>query len=206
MGNLVRTRAAMVAAGFDYGALEPKTANRVRSAAQRIRDRLKRTVENMIAAGNELRKIKDNLPHGQWGPWLKAEFGWSDRTALGLMEVAELFGSKNAIISDLAITPSAAYLLAAPSTPFEARQALLDRAAAGEKITATLAREIIGAARKGATGNRKILAADVLWQRFAKKLESFIAGCNAKDLPGLQVKLRRFADELENRIRKEQGT
>ena len=92
----------------------------------RIRERIKKTVEGIIEVGNELLAVKDALPHGQFLPWLRAEFGWSERSAQNFMSVAEQF--KSAKIADLPIQPSAAYLLAAPSVPDEAREKAVEKA------------------------------------------------------------------------------
>ena len=51
--------------------------------------------------------MKNALPHGRFGPWLKAEFGWTERTAQNFMNVAGQFGSKTEMISDLLILPTA---------------------------------------------------------------------------------------------------
>jgi hypothetical protein len=65
--------------GFNYDLLETKVADKVRASADRIRERINKTVEDIIAVGNDLLAVKDSLEHGQFGPWLKAEFGWSER-------------------------------------------------------------------------------------------------------------------------------
>ena len=85
----------------------------------------------------------------------------------------EHFGLKTEMISDLAITPTAAYLLAAPSAPFDARQAALDRAKFGETITPVVAKEILGAARKNYARNAKAAPADKLRQRLGNVLHRF---------------------------------
>jgi hypothetical protein len=81
-------------------------------------------LEDVIAVGDELLAAKARLPYGRFGPWLQAEFGWTERTARHFMAVAERFGPKAEIISELAIAPTAAYLLAAPSTPDNERTLL----------------------------------------------------------------------------------
>jgi hypothetical protein len=133
---------------FDYRALKPAQAEKLRVTAKGIRDKINKSLRGLIEAGQGLVAVKDLLPHGQFGPWLEAEFGWSDRTARRLMEVAVLFGSKTDILSDLAIPPTSLYLLAAPSTPFEARQTAIDRAQAGERITPAIVNEILASIRK----------------------------------------------------------
>jgi hypothetical protein len=72
---------------FSYDLLETKVAEKVRSSADRIRERVKKTVEDIIEVGNDLLAVKEALEHGQFGPWLKAEFGWSERTAQNVMSV-----------------------------------------------------------------------------------------------------------------------
>lgn len=102
-------------ATFDYSALPVETALELRMSAERVRMRLKRSAEDIIAIGQELTEAKERLPHGQFLPWIAVEFEMTDRTALNFMRVAERFGSKSEIISDLPVT--AIYALAAPSTP-----------------------------------------------------------------------------------------
>jgi hypothetical protein len=193
----IKTELVQLLPGFDYTTLEGKTADQARSAAKRIRDRVRRTIEDVIEIGRTLLTVKDALPHGQFRPWLLHEFGWAERTARNFMAVAEQFGSKSASIADLAITPTAAYLLAAPSTPFEARQAALDRAAAGETITATIAQEIVCATRKRPQQQGKPLPAHKLLLRLARVLGRFRDRWNPRDLPDLAHQLRGFADELD---------
>jgi len=192
-----KTELVAVMAGFDYALLDSKIAQQVRSAANRIRERVKRTMEDLIAVGQALLTVKEALPHGQFGPWMLAEFGWSDRTARNFMEVAEVFGPKSEIISDLAIAPTAAYLLAAPSASFEARQAALDRAASGETITVAVAKEILGAARHKASRKGKTVTAGKLCLRLTKVLDRFRERWDAKELSELARQLREFADGLD---------
>jgi len=182
---------------FDYSLLSPKKAANIQRSANRIRGKVKCTIEDIITIGQELLLVKEELPHGQFGPWLLLEFGWVDRTARNFMAVAEQFGPKTEMISDLAISPTAAYLLASASTPWEARQTALDRAIAGEQITASVARELIGVKRKTIGRNRKVLSADEMCDRVEKVLSRIIMQCNPKHLSILFDKLRAFAKEKE---------
>jgi hypothetical protein len=185
----------VIEAGFDYAPLQPKTAEKVREAAQRIRETVKRTIEDIIAVGNDLLSVKESLDHGQFLPWLRAEFGWTERTARNFMAVAEQFGPKSEMISDLKIAPTAAYLLAAPSAPDEARQKAVERAEAGEHITPKLAKEILAKERKKTP--RKKRGGQQLDDHLAKVLNRLREGWSQKDLGGLAEKLREFADSLE---------
>jgi len=52
---------------------------------------------------------KEELPHGEFGDWLEFYFGWSQRSAQRMIQVAEQF--KNDNLSHLPIDTSALYLL-----------------------------------------------------------------------------------------------
>jgi hypothetical protein len=81
-------RGELVVVGFNYDQLETKVADKVRNAADRIRERIKKTVEDISEVRNDLLAVKEALPHGQFLPWLRAEFGWSERSAQNFMGVA----------------------------------------------------------------------------------------------------------------------
>jgi hypothetical protein len=132
--------------GFDYSPLDIAVAKKVQSPAETFRKQVRSTLESAIQIGKELLAVKETLPHGQFLPWLKAEFGWAERTATNFIAVADQFG-KSAIIADLPIQPTAAYLLAAPAVPDEVREAAIEKAKAGEQITVT-AKEIVTEAKK----------------------------------------------------------
>jgi hypothetical protein len=182
---------------FDYSPLEAKTAEKVQASAERIREAVKRTIEDIIAVGAELLSVKEKLPHGQFGPWLRAEFGWTERTARNFMAVAEQFGPKTEMISDLQIEPTAAYLLAAPSAPDEAREAAVERAQAGERITARVAKKILAEERKKPGRRRRRASTQKLGERLERLLARLRDQWNQKELGELAQKLREFADSLE---------
>ena len=62
----------LVVVGFNYDLLEAKVAEQVHSSADRIRAKVKKTVEDIIDVGNDLLAVKAALPHGNFGPWLPA--------------------------------------------------------------------------------------------------------------------------------------
>jgi hypothetical protein len=184
-----------VVVGFNYDVLEAKVAEQVRSSADRIRERVKKTVEDIIEVGNDLLAVKEALEHGHFGPWLKAEFGWSERTAQNFMSVPERF--KNAKTADLPIQPSAAYFWAAPSVPDEARQVAIEKAEAGEEITFATAKEIVAEAkRKRRPRKQKAVPADKLGVRLIKMLRRYQERWPG-ELSELARQLREFADALE---------
>jgi hypothetical protein len=191
-----QVKGELVVVGFNYDLLESKVAEQARSSADRIRAKVKKTVEDIIEVGNDLLAVKEALPHGQFGPWLKAEFGWTERTAQNFMAVAGAFGTKTEIISVLTIQPTAAYLLAAPSAPDEARQTAIQRAEAGEQITTAVAKEILAEARHKRP-SRKRLPSDQLGLRLVSVLERYRKRWNPQELPELARQLRAFADALD---------
>jgi hypothetical protein len=190
-------RASLVVIGFNYDQLEIKLADKVRTAADRIWERVKKTVEDIIEVGNDLLAIKEALDHGQFLPWLKAEFGWSERTAQNFMRVAEQF--KSAKIADLPIQPSAAYYLAAPSVPDDARQKAVEKAEAGEEITFATAREIVAETRKKKHPRKhKTIPPDILAGRLVTVLERYRDRWDPKVMTELARRLREFADSLDS--------
>jgi len=74
-----------------------------------------------------MRLIWLKLPRPPATPWLDREFGWKERTAQNFIQVFE--ASKSVNFTDLDLPVSSLYLLAAPSTPETARDAVLASAA-----------------------------------------------------------------------------
>ncbi|WP_420628626.1 DUF3102 domain-containing protein [Candidatus Leptofilum sp.] len=120
-------------ATFDYNQLENNGQSFILKRTQEIRQLMKRSAEDIVIIGLKLIEVKTCLPHGAFGKWLRSEFDWTETTALNFMRVAKAFKTTN--FADLHLAPSALYLLAAPSTPNEARIEAVDRANDGEKIT-----------------------------------------------------------------------
>jgi hypothetical protein len=102
--------------------------------AEEIRKLGKRVGRDVIEIGRRLTGMKKLCGHGNWLPWLEREFGWTDRHALNYTRVYEL-SLKSENFSDLEIPVSALYLLAAPSTPPEAVDEVIECARTGERQT-----------------------------------------------------------------------
>jgi hypothetical protein len=189
-------RSELVAVGgaYDY-ALVGEKAEEVRSAAEKIRRLLRKTLESIIAIGNELLAVKALLPHGQFLHWLKTEFAWQRSAAYNFLSVAARF--KVPIIGSLPIQPTAAFLLAAPSVPDEARQTAIARAQAGERITLTVAREIVAEVR---AGKMRPVAAEQFRRRIAKLLQRYREELHPGNRAELARELPAFAAELEENV------
>ena len=119
---------------FDYETLTLEQRNLVMQRTGEIQERLQRSAQDIWEIGQRLADVRDELKHGQFESWLKAEFNWSRRTAYNFINVYETFGER-ANLAQLDIASSALYLLAAPSTPNELREEYLLKAKEGEKIT-----------------------------------------------------------------------
>jgi hypothetical protein len=83
--------------------------------AESIRSRLKRTAEDIVAIGQDLIEVKEDLGHGRFLEWINAEFGMKEQSARNFMNVAKRFETKSPKFGDLPV--SVLYELAAPSTP-----------------------------------------------------------------------------------------
>lgn len=127
---------------FDYTTLDSETRIVVQQRTSEIKGLMRRAAQDIIDIGQKLIEVKARLGHGHFGEWLRAEFDWHQSTATNFMRVAEKF--TNFVNLDQ-FAPSALYLLAAPSTPDDARTEALDRAESGEPITHRAAQEIITA-------------------------------------------------------------
>jgi hypothetical protein len=99
----------------------------------------------IIEIGRELIAAKAAVLHGQWLPWLKVEFGWSDSTAQNYMAVARKFPTLGNMTS-ITIDATALYALSAPDVPQEARVEAVSRAEDGEHISKADAEAMIAKA------------------------------------------------------------
>jgi hypothetical protein len=135
----IRVDEPLEALRFDYSQIEDATSREsLRQAAIAIKPRLKRAAEDLFAIGQTLMEVKELLPHGQWGEWLEAEFGLSDRTARNFMYVAERLFPKSEKFSVL--PASVLYELAAPSTAETVIAQAEEKLDSGETVSLTTVR------------------------------------------------------------------
>ncbi len=145
---------------FDYQSLDLKTRAVIELRTNEIKERIRRTTQDIIEIGDKLIEVKDALSHGQFGLWLKSEFDWDERTAQRFMSVAAMM--KSDTVSDLGwkdlskinIAPDALYVLAAKSTPQEIRREVLERAYRGESFTQATVKKLV-AERKAKRSSKK---------------------------------------------------
>jgi Protein of unknown function (DUF3102) len=114
-----------VAVKFDYDSMDAETAAFVRDARDRVRALWKSNIATFIETGEWLEAVKARLKHGQWGPWLKAEFNWTERTAQNYMRAASRYGGNSEIISHLSHKVITA--LVGPSRPAQVQEEVMAR-------------------------------------------------------------------------------
>lgn len=134
----------LVPGSFEYKLLSDKTRTIVWQRTSEIKSLMRLTAENIISIGQKLTEVKEQLEHGTFQSWLRTEFEWSEQTARQFMQVyrwSRTLENKNFVFSQLGT--SALYLLAAPSTPPEARKEILDLVEIGEKVTYTRTKTIV---------------------------------------------------------------
>lgn len=119
---------------FDYESLDEEQRFIIQQRTGEIRDRLRRSAQDIWEIGQKLADVRSRLRHGQFDVWLKAEFGWSRRTAYNFISVYETFAER-ANLSQVDIATSALYLLAAPSTSQKVRDEFLQKAKVGQTVT-----------------------------------------------------------------------
>lgn len=132
---------AVQGALFDYSTLDVEDRIRVQSCAEAIRKLMRNTAQQIVEIGEYLIDVRKRLGDDKFDLWLEAEFSWHIKTAYSFMAVAEKFASQNLL--DANISSSALYLLAAPSTPAEAREAAVELAKQGETITKKVAKAVL---------------------------------------------------------------
>ena len=111
---------------YNYEEISQEHRETVKEAAIDIRQRTKRASDDILQIGARLCEVKALLPHGQFQSWAEDEFGMSKRTAQSLMNVAQRFLDKSETVSLLGT--SVLYLLAAPTTPDAAVDAVVEYA------------------------------------------------------------------------------
>jgi hypothetical protein len=126
---------------FDYRALEANDQAFVKEREVLIREAVKQTAQGIVKIGQWLSEVKERLGHGQWLPWLKGSFGWSQRAAYNFISVYE--ASKLANFANLEIDVSALYLIAAPATSAPVLQEVIRRAEAGEPMTRAKVKKVL---------------------------------------------------------------
>lgn len=130
----------------------------------------KRVVADIIEIGRRLTDAKRIAGHGNWLPWLEREFGWTEMTAQRFMQVHDNLALKSNKLLDLELPISGLYLLAAPSTPDEAREAVIQRVEAGEAMSVADVKTAVDKAVAEELGHKIAVAVKAVREQYAGKL------------------------------------
>jgi hypothetical protein len=122
-----------------------------------------RVKADVIEIGRRLKDAQERAGHGYWLKWLDSELGWSTSTAERFINVYEFSQAEEFKFVNLTLPVSAIYLLAAPSTPAEARTEIIEAAKAGEvisveKVKVTIARAKGRSHKSKSIGPQKTIA------------------------------------------------
>lgn len=104
---------------FDYNTLEESKRSFIQEKTKAIKIHIKRTAKDIIAVGQDLLAVKQELEHGQFKAWLQLEFDMSYDTAINFMQVARRFGGTAEVKNGKfpLLPPSVLYYLASPKMP-----------------------------------------------------------------------------------------
>jgi hypothetical protein len=163
--------------GFDYSMLPGDLWLEVRAAAERVKMRLKRTAEDIVEIGRELTDVKERLPHGQFLPWIEAEFQMSDQSARRFMQAFDRFGKSNIMLN---FNPTVLYQLAAPSTPDEVVEKATEKAEAGDKVTVEDVKRWKAEAEQARTQAKELQICAMQNQAKAESLRESLEAAQAK--------------------------
>jgi hypothetical protein len=108
-----------------------------------LRQALKRETADIVKIGELLLEAKAQLPHGCWLPWLRRGFSLSERSARRYMGAGRFAKTqaKSATVADLALSPSALYLVSGGELPAKAVAAIM-KEAASKRVGGDRAQEI----------------------------------------------------------------
>jgi hypothetical protein len=101
----------------------------------------KKVLNDVIAIGKRLERIKDRVGHGNWLPWLRQNFEWSGDTATNYVNIYKLSQTpKFRRLRDL-VPLECLYVLARKSE--EVRDEIINRAEAGKTFTISAIRRVV---------------------------------------------------------------
>ena len=116
---------------FHYGCVPQESRAEVFELTKSVKDARGRHLAVIVEIGGTLRRAKELLGHGNFLPWLKAEFRWSERTARNYMSLAAHFQDKTANFADLDLGTARELI----DSPAEVSEPIMRRAEAGETIS-----------------------------------------------------------------------
>jgi Protein of unknown function (DUF3102) len=145
--------------------------------AARIRALVGDARKAIIEIGKELLLAKAQMEHGQWLPWLKKNFGWSNSTAQNYMNVARAFGKFPTVgnLVGVSIEGKALYYLSGKGVTEDAREKAIVQVKQGKKVTLADAKRLNSKAKRSPARER------VMWERIEANAERLNAPAKSVD-------------------------
>lgn len=169
------------------------------AATERIKLRLRRTAEDIVAIGQDLMVIKQSLGHGEFLPWIEREFEMSRYTANNFINAAARFSN----VELFNISPTVIYELAAPSTSPEVIQQVTAKAEQGESVSVAEVKELKRQLKKAQEEKQQTLSlldeAENNLSREQHRVEELVNEIKEKHLDELndaQVTINRLQNNL----------
>jgi hypothetical protein len=136
-----------IALAYDYSQIEDAAVRaEVQEAARTIKLAGQRIQSDLLLVAKTLLRVKENklFPTAQFADWTQVEFNLDPRRAQYWMHVARVYGTRpdGATLVGL-MGDYVARIVAAPSTPPEAREAIEQRVQAGEKLSTRQVQRLI---------------------------------------------------------------
>lgn len=155
---------------FGYSSVAVEAATELRVIAARVRDQHRWHIEAVVEIGKDLARAKEILGHGNFLPWLHAEFRWSERTARNYVMAAEHFGGKTAKIADLDL--GAVYVLSSKSTPEPIRQEVIQRMESGERFETAQVKTLVQEAKEAVRKEQKPAKKTASQKSYQRRIEA----------------------------------
>ena len=135
---------------FDYAGVPQESRAEVHKLTASFKRATGKHFAVIVEIGEDLSKAKELLGHGNFLPWLQAEFRWSERTARNYMSLAAHFQGKSANFADLDVSTG----LALAAAPAEVKDPIMQRVEAGEIISKAEVEAAIHVVRPGQVQGR----------------------------------------------------
>jgi hypothetical protein len=116
---------------FDYDKVPEASRAELQQITANVKNAIRRHFAVAVEIGESLLRAKEIAGHGNFLPWLAAEFRWSERVAQDYMAFAKHFQGKSASFADLNLSTARALIKA----PAEVRDEIMARTDAGEVIS-----------------------------------------------------------------------
>jgi Protein of unknown function (DUF3102) len=135
---------------FDYEKVPGASRAELQQITANVKNAIRQHFAVLLGIGESLLRAKEIAGHGNFLPWLEAEFRWSERSAQDYMAISKHLQGKSASFADLNRSTALALIKA----PTEVRGEIMARADAGEVIPRAEIKAMLAARAKAALAAR----------------------------------------------------